>query len=95
MAEITLHCPTFSPYRLGPYHALMALDTERREKAVNLLQFMRTRYGRYEAVSLSRMLWSMPEAEQAVIMQSVCDLIASDMLLVAVTPLPGVLEDVA
>lgn len=88
MADIVLHSTTIAPYSLGPAHALLALNAERREHAVNLLQGLRLTYGAHEGFNLRVFMCSVPEEQQQSLQQSFWDLATSGALLLAVTPLP-------
>lgn len=89
MADITLHSATLPAYCLGPAHALLALDAERREHAINLLQVLRLSFGAHEAFNLPALMRSLPEEKQESMLQSFWDLLTVGALLMAVTPMPG------
>lgn len=86
MGEILLHSTTISPYSLGPAHALLALNAERREQAVNLLQVLRMSFGAHEAFNLPTLMRSLPDEKQARMQQTFWDLLTVGALLMAVTP---------
>jgi hypothetical protein len=95
MPETTIALAPISSYTLGPAHALLALDAPRRAQAVHLLEGLRASWGAHEAFCMSRLLRQLNPADYPVVIQALHDLLMSDNLLMAVTPIPPGEEGIA